>query len=175
MNSPDPASLQNLNDILLPPPVSWWPLAGGWYVLLGLLLIVAAWFLYRSIQRWHQNRYRRAALHELSAIAKGLQTESKREPYLRQIPALLKRTALSAYPRDEVASLSGDDWHRFLNGTLKTPLFTEAVTGTLDLISYSSGDLDKLDANSVKNLLRVSSAWLKQHQPNERSKDSKET
>ncbi len=175
MKSPDPASLQNLNDIVLPPPVSWWPLASGWYFLSGLLLLVAAWFLYRSIQRWNHNRYRRAALHELNEISKGLQSESARERSLRQIPSLLKRTALSAYPRDEVASLSGDDWHRFLNATLKTPLFTDAVTGTLEFIAYSSGDLDKLDANAVRDLLRVSGAWLKKHQPHARSMGNKET
>ncbi|MBT8070938.1 MAG: DUF4381 domain-containing protein [Gammaproteobacteria bacterium] len=165
MNSPDPASLQNLNDIVLPAPASWWPLASGWYVLLGLLALVIAWFSYRSIKRWNQNRYRRAALHELAEITKGLELESKRERYLRQIPGLLKRTALTAYPRSEVASLSGEDWHRFLNGTLKTPLFTASISATLERISYSGGDLNKLDSGSVGSLLNVSGRWLRQHQP----------
>jgi len=62
MNSPDPASLQNLNDIALPATVGWWPLATGWYFLVGLLLITLAWLSYRSLQRWINNRYRRAAL-----------------------------------------------------------------------------------------------------------------
>ena len=33
----DPGSLQNLNDIVVPGPVAWWPLAPGWYLLLAVL------------------------------------------------------------------------------------------------------------------------------------------
>jgi hypothetical protein len=172
MKSPDPASLQNLNDIVLPTPVSWWPLANGWYFLLGVLLILFAWLCYRAILRWNQNRYRRAALQELAVITEGLESESTRSRYLRQIPGLLKRTALAAYPRSEVASLSGEDWHRFLNGTLKTPLFTGPVSNTLELIAYSSGDLSRLDSSAINHLVKASSQWLKQHRPAATTKDS---
>lgn len=175
MNSTDPASLQNLHDIVLPPPVGWWPLANGWVFLLGLLVIVIAWLSYRSIQRWNRNRYRRAALHELAEISRGLEVGSDRERHLRQIPGLLKRTALAAYPRNEVASLNGERWYRFLNGTLKTPLFTTAVSATLEHISYAGGDLAKLDSNSVHKLLDVSGRWVKQHQALAESKRSRET
>jgi hypothetical protein len=175
MKSSDPASLQNLNDIVLPAPVGWWPLAGGWYFLLGLLLALFAWFCYRSVKRWQQNAYRRAAIQELSVIARGLRAEATRQQYLRQIPGLLKRTALAAYPRSEVASLSGEDWHRFLNGTLKKPLFTGAVSSTLELIAYSSEDLNKLDSSSVDDLVNASGHWLKKHRDPASSRDSGET
>ena len=61
MNTPDPASLQNLNDIVLPEAVSWWPLANGWYYLFGVLLLLLAWFAYRMIRSWRRNGYRREA------------------------------------------------------------------------------------------------------------------
>lgn len=41
--STDAASLANLHDIVLPPSVSWWPLAWGWYLLSALLLVGLAW------------------------------------------------------------------------------------------------------------------------------------
>ena len=41
----DPGSLQNLNDIVLPAPVPWWPLAPGWWVLIGLIPIVGFWWV----------------------------------------------------------------------------------------------------------------------------------
>ena len=72
MNSPDPASLQNLNDIALPETVAWWPLASGWYFIIGLLLIALAWSVYRRRQRWTRNRYRRMALSELQVLTKGM-------------------------------------------------------------------------------------------------------
>lgn len=165
MKSPDPSSLQNLNDIVLPAVVGWWPLASGWYYLMGFFLIVIGWIGNRSVRRWIRNRYRRSALQELATISASLQGESERAQNLRQIPALLKRTALSAYPRSEVASLSGNDWYGFLNSTLTTPLFTEEVSNTLDIISYKAGPLNAVDSGSVENLLIVSRRWVKQHQP----------
>jgi hypothetical protein len=164
MKSTDPSNLQNLNDIVLPDAVGWWPLASSWYYLLGLLLIVLGWYCYRSLRRWVQNRYRRAALHELATISESLESESERTQRLRQIPGLLKRTALSAYPRSEVASLSGKDWYGFLNSTLVAPLFTAGVTSTLDVISYTTGALNEVDSSSAKDLLVVSRRWVKQHQ-----------
>jgi hypothetical protein len=71
--------------------------------------------------------------------------------------------------------LSGEDWHRFLNGTLNKPLFTGAVSSTLELIAYSSEDLNKLDRSSVDDLVNASGHWLKQHRDPASSRDSGET
>jgi hypothetical protein len=163
MKSPDPASLQNLNDIVIPASVDWWPLATGWYVVIGVLMIILAWVSYRSLRRWFDNRYRRAALHELQLLAQGIQNDANHDANLRQIPVLLKRTALSAYPRDRVASLSGKDWHDFLNSTLKTPVFSESTTAVLDELSYTSGDLSSVDVQAEEDLLGASKKWLQYH------------
>lgn len=168
MNSSDPASLQNLNDIVLPATVGWWPLAGGWYVLINLVLIMLAWYSYQMLQRWIKNRYRRAALDELRLLANsiqtgGIQNAEKRASSLRQLPVLLKRTALSAYPRSQVASLSGDDWYSFLNSQLKEPAFTDTSANLLNSISYSTGDLSKLDSQLTTALLDQIEHWLKHH------------
>ena len=175
MKSPDPASLQNLNDIVMPATVSWWPLAPGWYVVSGLLLIALAWFGYKSLQRWMGNRYRRAALSELHLLAKGVQSATSRDSSLRQIPVLLKRTALSAYPRTQVASLSGQDWTCFLNSKIGIPAFTGSISSTLGYLSYSRGDLNAVDSQAASALLNASALWLKQHQTTARTITGKET
>ena len=164
MKSSDPASLQNLNDIVMPATVGSWPLATGWYFLSGLLLIGLAWFGYRLLQHWMRNRYRRAALSELQLLANRINNPEERDAVLRQIPVLLKRTALSVYPRDEVASLTGTDWHQFLNSKLKHPLFTESIGEILDKAAYSTGDLQDIDPHAATSLLGVSRLWLQQHQ-----------
>ena len=179
MKSPDPASLQNLNDIVLPATVGWWPLATGWYVLIGFLLIALAWFSYRSLRHWMNNRYRRAALRELQVLADQLHTPEERDTeerdaQLRQIPILLKRTALSAYPRNQVASLTGKDWFHFLKSTVKNPSFTKSTASTLNKISYSSGELGVVDEQATKALLNASRHWLKHHQPVSPPKISRE-
>ena len=179
MKSTDPASLQNLNAIVLPAPVDWWPLANGWYVVFGIVLIAIGWFGYRSVQRWIANRYRRAALQKLQLLAKDIQGEVNRDSSLRQIPILLKRTALSAYPREQVASLTGKDWFGFLNATVRAnvrnPSFTETTFVTLDKISYTRGALGEIDTQAITALLKASRQWLKHHQTKTRSEVSKET
>jgi hypothetical protein len=37
----DLTSLENLYDIVMPPPIPWWPLAPGWYVVGGVLVQTA--------------------------------------------------------------------------------------------------------------------------------------
>ncbi len=175
MKSTDPASLQNLNDIVLPATVSWWPLAIGWYFLAALLLIAFAWFARRSLQRWMHNRYRRAALRELQLLAKGVRSAGGRDSSLSQLPILLKRTALAAYPRRQVAALTGRDWHDFLNSKVSTPTFTQSTVTTLDNIAYSTGELSAVDLQAATALLNASQHWLQHHQTTPRLKHSRET
>ena len=82
----------------------------GWCVLVLLLL----WLGWRFWKRWQANAYRREALRELGEI----------ETAPERLPELLKRVALVAYPRAEVAELSGDAWLGFLDGTLGSTDFT---------------------------------------------------
>jgi len=174
MNSSDPASLQNLNDIVLPEAAGWWPLAIGWYFLLGFLLIFLAWFVYTSLQRRIKNQYRRTALHQLQLLALDINRAENRELALRQIPILLKRTALTAYPRKQLASLAGKRWHEFLNSKVGTPSFTESCCDSLDSISYSVGNLENVTAEAASELLKACKHWLKHHQPSGLSKQSAE-
>lgn len=175
MKSADPASLQNLNDIVLPGAVGWWPLASGWYYLFGILLIVLTWFIYTAIRGWNRNRYRRAALHHLQLLANDIEDAEKRDAGLRQVPVLLKRTALSVYPRSQLASLTGKNWLDFLNSKVSTASFTDSTAGLLDELSYSVGALNSVDTNAVEELLSACRHWLKHHQPDPRQKPGLET
>jgi hypothetical protein len=159
LNSPDPASLQNLNDIVVPAATGWWPLAPGWYFLSGFILIAMAWFSYRAFKRWR----RRSALQELQLVEKEMQIAAKRDSSLRQVPILLKRTALSAYPRNEVASLTGESWHDFLNSTVRQPAFTDTAFSTLETVSYNSGQLSSVDDHAAIAMVDASRHWLQHH------------
>ena len=175
MKSPDPASLQNLNDIVMPGGVGWWPLASGWYYLFSILLIALVWLVYTAIRSWNRNRYRRTALHQLQLLAKNVGDTKKRDAGLRQVPVLLKRTALSVYPRSQLASLTGKRWLDFLNSKVKTSSFTESTADLLDALSYSVGDLNTVDSKAAEELLNACKHWLKHHQPDPRQKPGLET
>ena len=104
--NPDPASLANLRDIVTPPPVPWWPPAPGWWFLLSALGLIAVLVAVHGWRRWRADAYRRAALRELCAA------ES-----VASIAELLKRAALAASPRTQVASLTGSAWVKWLAET----------------------------------------------------------
>jgi hypothetical protein len=105
------ASLDHLHDLALPPQVSGWPPAPGWFVVIALALIAASWLALRLWRRWQANAYRRAALHEL----KSLETPAA-------IAELLRRTALAVSPRSSVAELIGPAWPDWLTAQSPEPM-----------------------------------------------------
>lgn len=107
-----------LRDIHLPAPIGWWPPAPGWWILLfGMpaLAFLLAW-LWRFLRRQSPKKL---ALRELESIAKA---DADPLEKVRQLAVLLRRTALSVYPREEVAGLVGEAWLAFLDAPLKTNL-----------------------------------------------------
>jgi len=154
----DNTSLQNLNDIVVPPEVALWPLAPGWYVLAGILVLGLVWQAWRYWRQWKKNRYRATALITLSEV------RAKRDrDALSQIPELLKRTALSGWPRRQVAALSGIQWHQFLDRTAATDRFGAGAGSILDRLAYAGGeDLAGNDAE-IDVVLEAAEFWLKHH------------
>jgi len=164
MQVKDPASLSNLNDIVLPAKISWWPLAPGWYVLIALLSLALLWWLWQAWQNWKHNRYRRQSLQELAQIQSELKNNNTAATAILKIPALLKRTALAAYPREQIAGLSTQDWFKFLNRTTPTPLFSQQAIDALQTLAYASKDRAAIANIAIAPTLASVSAWIRQHQ-----------
>ena len=97
----DSGSLQNLNDIVVPGPVAWWPPAPGWYVMAALAILALAWLAWNRWRIWNRNRYRREALQSLARIRATDSAEGA-----QALPELLKRAALTAWPRTYRAWMS---------------------------------------------------------------------
>jgi len=121
----DAASLDNLRDIVLPPPVPWLPPAFGWRLVAAALAAAALVALWRAFARWRANAYRREALRELAAIAARIQAGENPANAAAEISALMKRAALTAFPREAAAELTGRSWASFLDRTGRTKDFTE--------------------------------------------------
>jgi hypothetical protein len=111
----DPASLDRLHDISEPAPVFWWPPAPGWYVIAALLLILAATVMVRAVLRLRANLYRWTALARLDALVARIDAGDDPGAVLVQAAELGKRTALAAFVRTDIASLSGARWVEWLN------------------------------------------------------------
>ena len=148
--------LSQLKDIHLPDPVSWWPPAPGWWgiFLLLILLVVFVVWLYR---RYQTNRWRKYALAECTQIKKSLTNESNQAQISQHISKLLRRVAITRFPRSEVASLSGQDWIDFLNQSVNHKIKLESETAqTLLHAPYSQHS-----ENNIPPLLDFVEHWIK--------------
>ena len=119
--------LVNLKDIHLPPPVSFWPPAPGWWFL--AVLLISSLFIGGVL--FYRRHKKRKSKTEALRILKDLQIlyhNSKDEvASLRNLSNLLRRTALSFYDKDAVASLQGSSWLEFLDKTGKTKEFSQGA------------------------------------------------
>lgn len=104
--------MQLLHGVSEPDPVSMLPVTPGWWIVFAWLLAVLVLAILYFLQSYRRNRYRREALATLAAIDKQKELSPDRSAQL--IATLLKRTALAAYPREDVAALIGQDWAEFL-------------------------------------------------------------
>jgi len=136
----------------------------GWYVVFGLILFVTGYWVYGRLQRFQKNRYRRLALAELAVIEGELQQPEKCAEALVEIPVLLKWTALAAFPRSEVAGLSGERWLAFLDKTMGGKDFTEGGGRLLSELAYAPAPgIAELSDERIRNLLQLTRRWIERH------------
>lgn len=156
------ADLQALQEITLPAPVSWLPQTVGWLVLLGTLLVIALALGGYQWRRWRANQYRRDALAELASIEARLQRD---EPAaLRELPALLKRTALCCAPRAQVAALTGDDWLHFLERTAPREKFPASAGQLLWRLAFApDAALRAVPGTDRAALCELIRGWIRHH------------
>lgn len=156
MTTQDP--LTQLRDIHIPDPISWWPPAPGWWVL-GLLIITLLIATTIYLCRYHAGRaYRRDAIRELKSLHIAWQQNKDDQYFVQQTQLILRRTALSAFPREDIASLSGENWVAWL--------------GCSGVKGINSGDFSCLGnelytskpiGTDIQNLYQKALQWLKGH------------
>ena len=159
----DATSLDRLHDIIMPAPVPWWPLAPGWYWVLGLLVVMLLAALITGLIRWQHNRYRREALAELVCQEVALQNADLRSPALLSLAELLKRTAVTAFPREDVATLTGPKWFEFLDYTARGSRFHDALGAMLENAIYDPRTVDTLDPQRLHSVVEAIRHWIKFH------------
>jgi uncharacterized protein DUF4381 len=160
-NSPPDASslpsdpVAGLIDIPLPPPVSLWPQTWPTRIVLALLLaavVVAAWTF---VRHWRANRYRREALAELRRIAAMPPND-----LIVQLSLLMRRTALAAFPREQIAPLSGTAWLAFLDQTSDGTEFSQGNGQWLASAPYARIGPD---ASQRSALIELARRWIRGH------------
>ncbi|MFS8115222.1 DUF4381 domain-containing protein [Rhizobium jaguaris] len=165
-SQPDPmteAALRSLHDISMPTPASWMPQTWGWMVL-GLILLAGltlAFLLW--LRQYHANAYRREARRILDGIEIRIRNPETRQDAIHELAGLLKRTALAAWPRDEVASLSGQAWVRFLDGHAEGGA-GHMLALLLDDVEYrNDANIDGLPQNDGDDIAAAARRWIERH------------
>ncbi len=130
--------------VVVPPPVPWWAPAPGWWIVGAVATAALGIAAAAALLAWRRNAYRRTALAELETADPSHFSE------------ILKRTALTAWPREQVAALSGPAWRAFLDRTGRTRAFTAGAGRDLDTLTFGGeGDVD-----AVREAARH---WLRRH------------
>jgi hypothetical protein len=141
--------LAQLAPLRAPPEIGWWPLAPGWWALLGIVITAITLLLRWYWRRRTARHYRRAALSELQLLRdnqKGVDALNR----------LLKAAALRAYPSQPVAALHGQSWLEFLCRTCPK-------LGIEELRELETPYLVHTPSISEK-LFGAAECWLKRHE-----------
>ncbi|MES2216965.1 MAG: DUF4381 domain-containing protein [Pseudomonadota bacterium] len=147
--------LQQLKDIHLPQHINMLPTAPGWIILYVILLVLTSYLIYV----WYKHIKRKATVKFALAKLNKLKDSSVATPenihIAVEISALLRRTALYYFRREEIAGLSGNAWLEFLNRSGNTTQFTEATGRLLIDAPYR-----KHNTHDLSPLFALTQAWL---------------
>lgn len=115
----DTQLLEQLRDIHLPSSLPW-QLAPGWYLLIGLGTILFIGLARKIIKIYlRKPSSKEIALNLINQYKAEYEQGGNAKKLSIQISELLRRVALSYFPRNQVAGLNGKPWIDFLNRTGK--------------------------------------------------------
>lgn len=149
-------ALGDFVELVAPESVSWLPQTAGWVWLGAAALAWLAHYGWLKARLWYRNRYRREALVRLEALSRNPESQD----LLPELNKLLKLVAVTAYPREKVARLSGQPWAEFLKLECPSTAFSEPQLELLTIGSYREVEIDP---TTVSNLLRAGQLWIREH------------
>lgn len=177
--------LDKIVETTSPDSISFFPQTIAWKIIAIILITLIIKKVYQSWKTYQSNAYRREALAWLA------QCSLKNEKHIRQLPALLRKTALlanqmsinenstSARERhQEITQLSGPSWAAWLDKQCaKNEFSSEKQTSTYPNLSNEcllaqlpyARELDVNNSefnNALKQLCQQISVWIQYHQLN---------
>ncbi len=147
-----PQLMDLMHDLVRPEPIAWFPETMGWWLVAGWLLAIGLLAAGHGIVEWRRNRYRREAIKLLDAIDSGAGNAGP------LVASVLKRTALVAYPRQQVASMHGTTWANFLSSSSGHDPVVERAAADLAAAAYRP-DLNR-DGDA---LIGPARRWIEVH------------
>jgi len=163
------SALEQLQPLIPPPAVGFWPPAPGWW-LLAVLLPLGAWALWH----WRHRLPRKAvpvprAEQPLDPVRQGALEELARLPrpydgapagaWLQQINGLLKRLCRNHYPTANSHTLNGRQWLAFLDNRCPAA----GLTRWMVLVEGVYKQECRLDDKAIAGLNQAVETWIRKH------------
>lgn len=153
-------ALLKLHDIRMPNSIDWWPLAPGWYFLLGSLAVIVITLTVLGLRNYSYWRLKKQAISLLIKYKKEYLLHKNTQKSCALVNELLKKVAIAYYSREFVAGLRGQNWLNFLNKTYipnrhKNLVFNELHKELLEY-PYQIGKKENLDL-----LFSSANTWIK--------------
>ncbi|MBC8648288.1 DUF4381 domain-containing protein [Pseudomonas sp. MTM4] len=162
------SSLDQLEPLMAPAPISAWPPAPGWWFLAALLLSLVLLVRLRPWQRWKRDDtneaepplepQRQIALDELAQLNKPYGGQPANQ-WLQQLNALLKRLCRTRYPGDHPHTLSGRAWLAFLDNRCPAA----GLTRWMVLVEGVYRAECRLDDKAIQGLEQAVQIWIRKH------------
>jgi uncharacterized protein DUF4381 len=149
-----------LIDIPLPQQVSLWPQTWESRAAVAALLVATIITVWQFVHHRRANRYRREALAELEGITHIPAANLSPGELAMQLSLLVRRTALAAFPREQVAPLAGSAWLAFLDRTCSATEFSNGAGRWLARAPYSRLQPDDSQRSELIDLTR---RWIRGH------------
>ena len=160
--------MDQLQPLIAPEPVAFWPPAPGWWMLLALLPVIV-YGLWRA-RVWLPQRaktdsaeqpldpVRQAALVELAQMPKPYDG-APAGAWLQQINGLLKRLCRNHYPYSQSHTLNGRKWLAFLDNRCPAA----GLTRWMILVEGGYKRECKLDDRAIHGLTQSVETWIRKH------------
>ncbi|MBF0194164.1 MAG: DUF4381 domain-containing protein [Magnetococcales bacterium] len=151
-----------LHDIHLPQAISWWPLAPGWWFLVGLVTVLAG--LIYLFWRWYKKgALKREALAKLNKLEDNYKKTGNHGELAQEISILLRRVVISSQKRELAAGLTGEKWLQFLdtlnpNKDTDNKLSFQYGMGKILITAPYKPDVER---EEVESLLSLCKLWIK--------------
>ncbi len=160
--------LDQLQPLIAPEAIGFWPPAPGWWLLL-LLIPALGWGIWRlrtllpvkaSKSRSEQplDPVRVAALAELASLPKPYDG-APAGAWLQQINGLLKRLCRNHYPHSQSHTLNGRKWLAFLDNRCPAA----GLTRWMILVEGAYKPECKLDDRAISGLTQAVDIWIRKH------------
>lgn len=157
-NNALPANTLELKDIHVPEQISDFPIAYGWWILGGVLILIIITIIIKMRKVAKHNQVKKQALAQLSFLL-----EKNTETTNNDIIALLKWAAMHYFSRAELAKLFGDSLQQFLIS--KLPIKYQQNFTVLSEQAFLNQYHANKDVQSDENLHQAATLWLSKALP----------